>query len=102
MGYRIAVVGATGNVGREMLHLLAERKFPADEVIPLASARSEGDPIDFNGRPLEVKNLATFDFEGCRHRLFVARRQGLEGLCAESRHGWLPRHRQHQPVPHGH
>jgi len=64
MGYRIAVVGATGNVGREMLDLLAERKFPADEVIPLASPRSEGDPIDFNGRPLEVKNLATFDFDG--------------------------------------
>ncbi len=64
MGYRIAVVGATGNVGREMLDLLAERKFPADEVIPLASPRSEGDPIDFNGRPLEVKSLATFDFKG--------------------------------------
>ena len=64
MGYRVAVVGATGNVGREMLDLLAERKFPADEVIPLASPRSEGDPIDFNGRTLEVKNLAAFDFDG--------------------------------------
>ena len=64
MGYRVAVVGATGNVGRQMLDLLAERKFPADEVIPLASARSEGEPIDVNGRPLEVKNLATFDFAG--------------------------------------
>jgi len=64
MGYRVAVVGATGNVGREMLDLLAERKFPADEVIPLASPRSEGEPIDFNGKVLEVKNLATFDFKG--------------------------------------
>ena len=64
MGYRVAVVGATGNVGREMLNLLAERKFPADEVIPLASPRSEGEPIDFNGRTLEVKSLATFDFGG--------------------------------------
>ena len=64
MGYRVAVVGATGNVGREMLDLLAERKFPADEVIPLASPRSEGEPIEFNGRTLEVKSLATFDFDG--------------------------------------
>ncbi|MDE0256178.1 MAG: aspartate-semialdehyde dehydrogenase [Rhodospirillaceae bacterium] len=64
MGYRVAVVGATGNVGREMLDLLAERKFPADEVVPLASPRSEGEPIDFDGRTLEVKNLAAFDFAG--------------------------------------
>ncbi|MCY4310216.1 MAG: aspartate-semialdehyde dehydrogenase [Rhodospirillaceae bacterium] len=64
MGYRVAVVGATGKVGREMLDLLAERRFPADEVIPLASSRSEGEPIDFDGRILEVKDLATFDFKG--------------------------------------
>ena len=64
MGYRVAVVGATGNVGREMLDLLAERKFPADEVIALASPRSEGEPIDYDGGVLEVKNLATFDFKG--------------------------------------
>ena len=42
MGYRVAVVGATGNVGREMLQILAERKFPADEVVALASERSVG------------------------------------------------------------
>ena len=42
MGYRVAVVGATGNVGREMLNILSERKFPASEVIALASARSQG------------------------------------------------------------
>ena len=47
MGYRIAVVGATGNVGREMLQILAERQFPLDEVAAVASARSTGDIIDF-------------------------------------------------------
>ena len=46
MGYRVAVVGATGNVGREMLNVLAERQFPLDEVTALASARSTGDVID--------------------------------------------------------
>src|SRR5205807_8974168 len=47
MGYRVAVVGATGNVGREILNILAERQFPLDEVAALASARSTGDVIDF-------------------------------------------------------
>ena len=47
MGYRIAVVGATGNVGREILNILAERQFPADEVAAVASARSTGDIVDF-------------------------------------------------------
>ncbi len=42
MGYKVAVVGATGNVGREMLDILAERRFPADEVVALASRRSQG------------------------------------------------------------
>jgi aspartate-semialdehyde dehydrogenase len=46
MGYRVVVVGATGNVGREMLNILAERQFPADEVAAVASARSTGDPVD--------------------------------------------------------
>ena len=42
MGYKVAVVGATGNVGREMLGILAERNFPADEVVAIASRRSQG------------------------------------------------------------
>ena len=49
MGYRVAVVGATGNVGREMLSILAERSFPADEVIALASRRSQGSEVSFGG-----------------------------------------------------
>src|ERR671918_856258 len=74
MGYRIAVVGATGNVGREMLNILAERQFPVDEVAALASARSTGDVIDFgdSGEELRVKNLEHFDFEGWDIALFAA------------------------------
>ena len=59
MGYRVAVVGATGNVGRELLNILAERQFPLDEIAALASSRSTGDSIDFgeSGETLTVKNL---------------------------------------------
>ena len=65
MGYRVAVVGATGNVGHEMLQILAERNFPADDVVALASARSAGRQTSFgeNGT-LKVHDLAKFDFKG--------------------------------------
>src|SRR3712207_5497378 len=74
MGYRVAVVGATGNVGREMLNILAEREFPADEVAALASPRSTGDVIDFgdSGKELRVKNIEHFDFAGWDIALFAA------------------------------
>jgi aspartate-semialdehyde dehydrogenase len=62
MGYKVAVVGATGNVGREMLDLLAERGFPADEVIALASRRSLGVEVSYGERTLKVKALENFDF----------------------------------------
>jgi aspartate-semialdehyde dehydrogenase len=65
MGYRVAVVGATGNVGREMLSILAEREFPADEVIALASERSVGKEVSFGEDDvLKVKDLDSFDFRG--------------------------------------
>jgi aspartate-semialdehyde dehydrogenase len=65
MGYRVAVAGATGNVGREMLSILAERRFPADEVIALASERSVGQEVSFGeDAVLKVKDLAAFDFRG--------------------------------------
>jgi len=64
MGYRVAVVGATGNVGREVLNILAERKFPADEVIALASSRSIGREISYGDKILKAKNLDDFDFKG--------------------------------------
>jgi aspartate-semialdehyde dehydrogenase len=74
MGYRVVVVGATGNVGREMLNILAEREFPADEVAAVASPRSTGDIIDFgdSGRELKVHNIEHFDFAGWDMALFAA------------------------------
>ena len=62
MGYSVAVVGATGNVGREMLAILAERSFPADEVVALASRRSQGVEVSFGDRTLKVKALDHYDF----------------------------------------
>src|ERR1700749_872546 len=65
MGYRVAVVGATGNVGREMLQILAGRNFPADDVVALASARSVGLQASFGDKSvLKVRDLAKFDFKG--------------------------------------
>jgi aspartate-semialdehyde dehydrogenase len=62
MGYKVAVVGATGNVGREMLDILSERAFPADEVVALASRRSAGQDVSFGDKILKVKALDTYDF----------------------------------------
>ena len=62
MGYRIAVVGATGNVGREMLSILDERTFPADKVHAIASRRSVGREVSFGDRTLLCEDLTTFDF----------------------------------------
>ncbi|MBI1776447.1 MAG: aspartate-semialdehyde dehydrogenase [Proteobacteria bacterium] len=65
MGYRVAVVGATGNVGREMLKTLAEREFPVDDVVALASERSVGGEVSFGEDDnLRVQDLAHFDFKG--------------------------------------
>ena len=64
MGYKIAVIGATGNVGREVLDILAERLFPVDEVVALASRRSQGKEISFGDKTLKVKALENFDFNG--------------------------------------
>jgi aspartate-semialdehyde dehydrogenase len=74
MGYRIVVVGATGNVGREILNVLAERQFPLDDIAAVASARSTGDVIDFgdSGKELKVQNLEHFDFAGWDIALFAA------------------------------
>src|SRR3989442_4954985 len=62
MGYKVAVVGATGNVGRAMLDILAERAFPADEVVAVASRRSLGSEVSFGDRTLKAKALEHFDF----------------------------------------
>jgi aspartate-semialdehyde dehydrogenase len=62
MGYKVAVVGATGNVGREMLDILAERRFPADEVVALASRRSMGVDVSYGEKTLKAKALEHYDF----------------------------------------
>ena len=74
MGYRVVVVGATGNVGREMLATLAEREFPMDEVAAVASPRSTGTEIELGdtGKMLKCKNIEHFDFSGWDIALFSA------------------------------
>ncbi|GAC1612847.1 MAG: hypothetical protein NVS3B27_08230 [Novosphingobium sp.] len=74
MGYRVVVVGATGNVGREMLNVLAEREFPADEIAAVASPRSTGLEIEYGdtGRMIKCRNIEHFDFTGWDIALFAA------------------------------
>src|SRR6187399_3686424 len=62
MGYKVAVVGATGNVGREMLNILDERRFPADEVVALASRKSMGVEVSYGDKTLKCKTLDHYDF----------------------------------------
>lgn len=83
MGYKVAVVGATGNVGHEMLNILAEREFPADEVVALASRRSQGKEVSFGDKTLKVKALETYDFSGTDIALMSA-----GGSVAEE---WAPK-----------
>ncbi len=63
MAYKVAIVGATGNVGREMLNVLAERQFPVSEVVALASTRSVGTEVSFGDHTLKIKALDYFDFK---------------------------------------
>jgi aspartate-semialdehyde dehydrogenase len=72
MGYRVAVIGATGNVGREMLNILAEREFPADEVFAIASRRSMGVEVSFGDERLKCRDLENFDFRGVDFALMSA------------------------------
>ncbi len=71
MGYKVVVAGATGNVGREMLNILAEREFPVDEIAALASRKSLGTEISFGNKTLKTKDLDTFDFTGWDIALFA-------------------------------
>lgn len=71
MGYKVAVVGATGNVGKEMLSILAEREFPVDEIAALASRRSLGTEVSFGDKTLKTQDLEQFDFSGWDIALFA-------------------------------
>ena len=73
MGYRIVVAGATGNVGREVVNILAERAFPADEVAVLASSRSHGIEIEYGDtdKMLKIQNIENFDWSGWDMAIFA-------------------------------
>jgi aspartate-semialdehyde dehydrogenase len=71
MGYKVVVVGATGNVGKEMLNILAEREFPVDAIAALASRKSLGTEVSFGDRTLKTQDLDTFDFTGWDIALFA-------------------------------
>ena len=72
MTYNVAIVGATGNVGKEMLNILDERKFPVGEVFAIASRRSVGREVSFGDKTLKCKDLETFDFSQCDFALMSA------------------------------
>ena len=71
MGYKVVVAGATGNVGREMLNILAERQFPVDELAALASRRSLGTEVSFGDKTLTTQDIEQFDFSGWDIALFA-------------------------------
>jgi len=71
MGYKVVVAGATGNVGREMLNILAERQFPVDEIAALASRKSLGTECSFGDKTVKTEDLDTFDFSGWDFALFA-------------------------------
>ncbi|MGB7417822.1 MAG: aspartate-semialdehyde dehydrogenase, partial [Erythrobacter sp.] len=74
MGYRVAIVGATGNVGREMMQVLSERAFPCDEIAAVASGRSHGSEVEYgdSGKMLKCRNIEHFDWTGWDIALFAA------------------------------
>ena len=95
MGYKVAVVGATGNVGREMLNILAEREFPVDEVLRARLAPFDGQRgLASATRRSSASDLETVRFP--RHRFLpdVGGLGGLEGMVAQDRRPGLPGHRQ--------
>ena len=83
MGYKVAIVGATGNVGREMMNILDERQFPVDELVPLASQRSQGREVSFGDKTIKVQALDNYDFSDTDIAIFSAG----GGIAKE----WAPR-----------
>ena len=99
MGYKVVVAGATGNVGREMLNILAEREFPVDEITALASRKSLGTEVSFGDKTLKTKDLDTFDFTGWDIALFRGRVRGDQALRAQGCCGGLRGDRQLVALP---
>ena len=84
MGYKVVVVGATGNVGREMLNILHERAFPIDEIAALASRKSLGSEVSFGDKTLITRDLATFDFTGWDIALFAIGSQATKEFAPKA------------------
>ena len=99
MGYRVAVVGATGNVGREMLNILAEREFPVDEIVALASRKSLGTECSFGDRTLKTLDLDGFDFKGWDIALFAIGSDATQEVRADRREGRVRGDRQLVALP---
>ena len=72
MGYKVAVVGATGSVGREILNILSERGFPADTIVGLSSEKTEGEELEVGASSIRAQRLDQFDFAGCDIAFFAA------------------------------
>ena len=87
MGYRVAVVGATGNVGREMLNILAEREFPVDEIVALASRKSLGTECSFGERTLKTAGPRRLRLRRLGHRAVRHRLGRDEEVRADRREG---------------
>jgi len=85
MGFKVAVVGATGNVGREMLNILDERTFPADEGRGAGVAPQHGVEVSFGNKILKVKALEQYDFSDVDICLMSAGLDGIEGMVAQDR-----------------
>ena len=99
MGYRVAVVGATGNVGREMLNILAEREFPVDEIVALASRKSLGTECSFGDKTLKTLDLDGFDFAGWDIALFAIGSDATKKYAPIAAKAGLRRHRQLVALP---
>jgi len=84
MSYKVAVVGATGNVGREMLDILAERHFPVREVVALASSRAIGAEDSFADKTLKCKHLDTYDFSDTHICFMSAGRKYLDAMVSQT------------------
>ena len=85
----VAIVGATGAVGREMLTCLEERNFPLSKITLLASARSAGKRLEFRGKELSVEELTPESFHGIDIALFFRWRQYFQGICAYGSKRWM-------------
>lgn len=99
-GWNIALLGATGAVGEALLELLQERQFPVGELYPLASERSAGANVRFNGKSLLVQNAEEFDWSQAQLAFFVAAATLQRAMPKRPQHG-LSGDRHQRPVRHG-